>query len=336
MIKKKNIELIDFLKGFSIFTIVIYHLLQLLKMPSIIHKFIAFGGTGVHTFIFISGFGLYLSYLNNPIGFVDFVKKRFIKIYIPYIIIVTFVALISLLIPIYPNSLYAYLGHLLFYKMFDESIIGSYGYQLWFISSIVQFYLFFYIFVALKNKLKNSYFLILGFAISLVWSMIVVYFSKEDLRIWNSFFPQFIWEFFLGMILANLYFTKGKEIWDTKIVYLFVIASIGLLLYSLLALKFGSLGKMFNDIPAFFGYTSIGILLYKLNLKWINRFILYIASISYSLYLIHMFVIKTGMFVFNYMQISYNFLFLVLLLLISIFFSVYLEKLLKIIYKKMN
>ena len=80
-------------------------------LPPALARMINFGGTGVHTFIFVSGFGLYLSHLRHPLPFGAFLKKRFSKIYVPYIIIVTVSAVISLFIPVFTNSAYAFFGH---------------------------------------------------------------------------------------------------------------------------------------------------------------------------------------------------------------------------------
>lgn len=80
--------MIDFLRGFSIFTIVVMHYLQDAKLPGMVNKILSIGGTGVHMFFICSGFGLYLSYLNHPVRYKEFIEKRFVKIYIPYVIVV--------------------------------------------------------------------------------------------------------------------------------------------------------------------------------------------------------------------------------------------------------
>ena len=91
-----RIEAVNNLKGFSIFTIVFMHLIQ--RLPSIPHKLStmsSIGGTGVHVFFLCSGIGLYLSYLKKRISYWDFIRKRFRKIYLSYIVVV----LISFYIP---------------------------------------------------------------------------------------------------------------------------------------------------------------------------------------------------------------------------------------------
>ena len=69
--------MIDYLKGFSILTIVVMHLIQayMTKLSSIISILATVGGTGVHVFIFCSGFGLYLSHAKRPKTYVEFLKS---------------------------------------------------------------------------------------------------------------------------------------------------------------------------------------------------------------------------------------------------------------------
>ena len=71
-----KIQEIDYLKGFSISTIVLMHLLSFIeKLPSKIVTLSAIGGSGVHVFFLCSGIGLYFSYLNKKVSFMEFIKK---------------------------------------------------------------------------------------------------------------------------------------------------------------------------------------------------------------------------------------------------------------------
>ena len=134
-----RIQIIDFLRGISIFTIVLMHFCQGYA-SGVLSKALAFGGAGVHVFILCSGLGLYLSYLRKPIGYKDFLRKRFAKVYVPYAIAVLLWGLWFLVsegtFPVWEVA-----SHLLLYKMFsvelDTSLCGPY----WFISTIIQFYL---------------------------------------------------------------------------------------------------------------------------------------------------------------------------------------------------
>ena len=117
----KRVELVDYLKGFSIFTISLMHLMSCMdSIPSLIITLSAIGGTGVHVFFLCSGFGLYTSYLHHKIEYIEFLKKRLFKIYVPYIVIV----LVSFLLPwMYSGNdkVTALFSHVFLFKMFITS-----------------------------------------------------------------------------------------------------------------------------------------------------------------------------------------------------------------------
>ncbi|MDD3078996.1 MAG: acyltransferase family protein [Paludibacter sp.] len=320
----KRIEIIEFLKGYSIFTIVLFHYLQTFHWQNIAGKLIFFGGTGVHLFIFLSGFGLYYSHLHKQLNFSAFIKKRMSKVYYPYIIIVIISALISLFIPIYKNSWYALGGHIFLYKMFDESIIGSYGYPLWFISMIIQFYLAFYLILKLRKITGEKYFFIVSFIISLLWTIIIIVTNKDIYRVWNSFFLKYLWEFALGMILAETYYNNEYKLNLTiKRYYFLLIGIANCILYAFLALKAGVTGKMLNDVPALIGYSSIAVWIYLLRIKPLNSGLKYIGKISYAFYLLHTLVL---LLVAHYCGEIYRPLLLTISLLLSILIANYYQK----------
>lgn len=280
--------LIDFAKGFSILTIVLMHLLQsfVTELPELLKTALSLGGTGVHIFIFCSGFGLYLSHLKNPLSFKLFMKKRFIKIYLPYIIVV----FISFFIPqAYSGNdrVAALLSHIFLFKMFVPKYEESFGGQLWFISTIIQLYFVFGLLCCLKKNLKRKLFNGICIGISIVWWVVTVQTGLYVERIWGSFFLQYIWEFGLGMSCAE-YLNEGKDVCIHKgIVYIIAIAGIGL--EGILAFA-GGFFKSFNDIFAFFGYGSVILILYSYKYKFLDKWILKISSISYEWYLVHMMV----------------------------------------------
>jgi len=311
----KRLEIVDFLKGYSIFTIMIFHYLQHFQLPNPFNKLIFFGGTGVHLFVLLSGFGLYLSFLNKPLSYPVFLKKRIVKVYIPYIIVVLISALISVFIPIYQNSLYALGGHIFLYKMFDENIIGSYGYPLWFISMILQFYLTFNMVVWIKSKLKNGHFLILSLIVSLCWTTVVFVLGKGDERIWNSFFLQYFWEFSLGMVIADK-ISKNEKLIGRKInnLHLLIIGLLNCLIYGYLALKAGSVGKLYNDVFALSGYSLLAIFFFNLKIKPINQFFLFFGKISFSVYLLHILIITTLSTLFYNLNANYLVIFSIILI----------------------
>ena len=125
------------------------HLVGMLGISGIWEKAAAFGGAGVHVFILCSGFGLYLSYLRKPLGYIAFLKKRFTRIYMPMAVLCVATAVWMAcmgrewFIPLW--------GNLLLFKMFVPELESSMGGQMWFVSTIIQFYLAWPLIVKLFN-----------------------------------------------------------------------------------------------------------------------------------------------------------------------------------------
>ncbi len=260
----KKCEMIDFFKGFSIIAIVLFHLIAYYSdFPQIIKKMSFFGGAGVHIFIFCSGFGLTFSYLKNKDSIKKFFFKRIKKTYIPYIIIV----LISFFIPFmyYGNDrIQALLSHIFLYKMFIEQFVDSFGIHFWFISTIFQFYFFYYLIMFIKSKIHNKKFFILSFFISLLWATFISAFRLSDYRIFSSFFLQYLWEFSLGIIFAEYFLTNKIKQYNYE-KWLLIVTPVAILLYVILAFK-GGIFKNFNDIFGFISICSIGLILNNISI----------------------------------------------------------------------
>lgn len=285
----KRITLVDYLKGFAIFTIVLMHLLRFIpSLPSPIITLSAVGGTGAHVFILCSGIGLYTSYLHRKTGYWEFIKKRFLKIYIPYIIVI----LVSFLLPwMYPGDQKgtALLSHIFLFKMFVPQFTETFGVQFWFISTIFQLYLLFIPLCLLKNKLKtNKLFIGLTLSISIVWWIFCSVLNIGNIRIWNSFCLQYLWEFALGFVIAEAFY-HGKS-YQIKTGYLLIAAIAGIALQAGFAL-FSDVLRVFNDIPALLGYTCLALLLCRIPL--VKKLCLQLSVISYECFLIHILVFFT-------------------------------------------
>lgn len=281
----KRLQVVDFLRGFSIFTIVLMHLVQSYPLPGFLMKATSFGGAGVHVFILCSGFGLYLSSLHKPLGYGNFLKRRFSKVYIPYVLVV----LISALyfgIGCGQNVLMPLLGSVFLFKMFVPSLEHAFGGQMWFVSTIIQFYLFWPLIVRLfKMKWGGKFSLF----ISLLWATFTTLMGLDDERVWNSFFLQYLWEFVLGMWLASVYFKHPEKLKLPKMWILMVAMVVGLGLTGVSGFA-GGIWKSYNDIPSLVGYMSMVLIIYKIGVKPINHFFEYTNKISYEWYLVHILV----------------------------------------------
>lgn len=258
-------KLVDYAKGYSMSAIVLFHLIfYYLNVSDIIRLGSSFGGAGVHIFLICSGFGLYYSQLKHPLVFKKFIIKRFKRIYIPYV----FIIIISFLVPFMysgKNRVLALLSHVLLFKMFVPSFEGSFGVQMWFISTIIQFYLIFLPVCHLKERMENNQFIILSILLSLIWATIITTLNKVDNRVWNSFFVQYFWEFSIGMCLGE-YFKNKQHEYFTRFHYLTLIIVFGIsfCIYAIMALKYVE-WRAFNDAFGVTAFGSLMLILYKLG-----------------------------------------------------------------------
>ena len=125
--------------------------------------------------------------------------------------------------------------------------------------------------------------------LSLLWSAIVGFLGLEEERPWGSFFLQYLWEFGLGMWIADRIFEreyKMVEIKEMRWYWLMAGAIGGMGLSALMAWNGGWL-KLYNDIPSLMGYLSVALLIYKIDVRLVNRFFEWANGFSYELYLVH-------------------------------------------------
>lgn len=276
---------IQFARGFSILTIVLFHYFRLAPLPYFVAKAVLLGGTGVHVFLFLSGYGLALSRYKD---WGAFFKRRFVKVLVPYYAGILLIFGINVWLHIYPDGFNELLSHLLLYKMFIEPYTRSFGGHFWFISTIIQFYLLFPWLIRLVGRFGSVRSIAFAIVLSLVYSLLLTYVGKAGVRVWNSFFLQYVWEFVLGIVVArnHLLPTLLKQPWP---VYL-ALAVLGIGVTAGLATKGGQTGQIFNDYFAFMGYICACVILYRIGnvVTWLNRFVHWVESFSYSLYIMHM------------------------------------------------
>lgn len=280
----RKLDVVNFLRGYSISTIVIMHLVGMLGISGIWEKAAAFGGAGVHVFILCSGFGLYLSYLRKPLGYIAFLKKRFTRIYMPMAVLCVATAVWMAcmgrewFIPLW--------GNLLLFKMFVPELESSMGGQMWFVSTIIQFYLAWPLIVKLFNTRGGVK---LALIISLLWSTTVGLLGYAEERVWNSFFLQYLWEFCLGMKMAEIYHDNPKALEVPRWKYLLTLCVAGVGLTGIMGFA-GWPWKLYNDIPSLMGYMSLALIIYKVGIKPLNRLLEWTNRFSYEWYLVHMLV----------------------------------------------
>lgn len=128
-----------------------------------------------------------------------------------------------------------------------------------------------------------------------MWSTTVGLLGLEEERPWGSFFLQYLWEFGLGMWIAERCMMdedREKKLMDIRSYrwwWLFAGAVGGMGISAYMAWN-GGLLKLYNDIPSLFGYLSVALIIYKVKVRFVNRFFEWASVFSYELYLIHMLV----------------------------------------------
>ena len=112
--------------------------------------------------------------------------------------------------------------------------------------------------------------------------------NSRYFRIWGSFCLQYIWEFALGFVLAE-YFYHGRS-WRIKKYWLLLLAVAGIGLQACFAMLSDVL-KLFNDVPALIGYTSLALLFS--NIPLIKKLCIQLSAFSYEYFLIHVLIFTT-------------------------------------------
>ena len=278
---------ISFLRGFSITTVILMHLVQVFvanaDIPLWLRTASSLGGTGGHVFVFCSGFGLYLSYLKKPLQIGAFLKKRFLKIYVPYIMFV----FIEFCLPHAASRgqlLRQLLSHIFLYKMFFDKYTISFGLQFWFISTIFQFYLLFIPLCRFRERFSCRALMLLGVGLSVLWWTLMEITGLGESRVWGSFCLQYLWEFTLGMAAAE-YAYHHQEI-RIPLKGIWLCAVVGLPMQAMLA-KLGGWFAAFNDVPALFGYGCSVLLLWNYGKRLLRPVFLWVDGISYEWFLVH-------------------------------------------------
>lgn len=285
-----RIEFLDFGRGLAILGIVLYHYTDWMTTGAAAQA-LSLAGSGVHVFILLSGFGMTLSrFAETPRRFY---ARRFARVCVPYYLFVTFVFLANQLHAYYPgDGMYAYLGHIFWYKMFDSAIIGSFGEHLWFLSPLLVLYLLFPLLNRALARVGGFRLVLVALLVSSAWWVLVIATDRVADPAYRRFFLQFIWEFCLGMAMGQAYRDRGIEFWRTRVSHVVLAAGAGLAVMAALVEFGGVAGRFLNDVPALVGYTALIVLLYRAGSALFPRVVAVVSALgtmSLELYLVHMF-----------------------------------------------
>ena len=271
-----DITVTDQIRGAAIFMIILSHYITRVFTPGTSHYYWIFkdtGGIGVGAFLLVSGYGLMSSYLQK--GFQKlYLIKRLLRIYLPY----WFFIILWIILDIYLLNIHHTAKEILA-GFAGIVVLGDYikeiNPSLWFITLIIFYYILFFIVFSLKiSQIKQVILLILGSSITILMSRYLgLKYGYAALDQWGDYSLYFP----VGVLLAlnykslqKLYTLISKD--NTKFIYLllFIIAFL--------------LGQYY---PFILTFIIIIPFLFLSSINLFSRFLLFIGTISYELYLVH-------------------------------------------------
>lgn len=282
---------------------------------------------GTPIFAIISSFLLTSSVLNRGFDLKYFVKSRFSKIFIPYIIWSTF----------YLIYRYFYLHNLdENVSLYTYFIRGNAQYHLYFILTVIQFYIFFPVLHRIKKGIPMIGALVLSFILNLWWinkeTIILKGNYLGEMLNNQSFILNWIFYFVLGIALSKYYnefqefINKYKTVLSVCIGIMFVDLIISI-----------DINNLFTSIHS---YNLIYVPLFVIFLNYIYHYIekepilfntlTLIGNYSMGIYLVHVFVMYTLKRIWLFENIAETYMFvptLLSILAVSIFIVYLISKL---------
>ena len=249
----------------------------------------------VPCFIFMSGFKL--SHSKKIISLKDYVcflKRRIIKIYLPYVLIAA--------IYIYYLSKHNYIN-MNITQMIVSILRGDFSSPFYFIVIIMQFYIIFPVFQRIINK-KNSWIvLILAIFISMYFKVVVLksniegnilinFYKNQSDRIFISYLAYFVF----GSVFSINYEDVKKNI-KPSLVIIFYMTALSLHTYlcyiNYLGIRYYKYAEVGHMIFCLISIVALWLLAYKMDCKISDKrlhIFKKISAASYYIYLIHVLI----------------------------------------------
>lgn len=314
----KHYHELDSLRGIAALTVVFTHILSIFS-ASYITKLIEFGplrffvsgSEAVILFFILSGFVLYLPLSKGKNNYIEFVIKRFFRIYIPYIIAVTVAFIASL--SFYSGSIsslsqwfnniwnddlnYAtLLGHLSLIGSFD---MGELNPVIWSLVHEFRISLIFPLLMMLVIKYRFRTLVIISFSLTVISALLFYMFKFLPVDILQSFYYSHI--FIIGATLAKYRVYLVNKFTQLSKRRLLLILSAALFSYLYMKPSFAASLFLYKGMDVFYrsimdnyfvvlGASTIIILALssdRLSKTLLNKNLIYLGKISYSLYLYH-------------------------------------------------
>lgn len=310
----KKLVFLEALRGYAILGVILTHSTQkLATLPQWLHNIGIQGARGVQLFFIVSAFTLFYSlskrYETHSIEIRDFFVRRFFRIapafyfsFIFYFLYAIWLNQLDLTGRTYNYTFGRIFSTLTFTGLLSPEWLFSLVPGGWSISAEMLFYLLVPLFFMFVRRLKSAVFLVIAtLTISSLSTYAVLHFDlweagnlrKPYLFYW---FPNQLPVFCLGIVLFFLLKDKINTISNnhhylkSNVLTLLAIVLLGLLGIS------GGVGGPYFPSHFLFGIAFI-ILAYGLGIRekhvLVNKAIVFIGKISFSMYLIHFFVLDT-------------------------------------------
>jgi peptidoglycan/LPS O-acetylase OafA/YrhL len=317
MAHNKNIKYlyIEGIRAIAAIYVMMHHIMLSFKFQALspVNQFFTdifkYGHYAVDVFIVISGFCLTLPLLDNnyALPIFKFYKRRFIRIYPTYLIS----CIISLLLIVFlignktgtlwdlsfPITREAIITHILLVQDFFYDTISRLNYILWSVSVEGRIYLIFPLLLLITRRWSIFTTFFSAFIISALMWLLLMYAYKQDpqINVSAAGVHPYIILFASGMLAADISCRMStlKLPWILMLVAFIIIQVI---------LENAYHGSTIKDINVGFCASSLLIAIEKTrnnnyNLNWLERFfsgkfIVFLGSYSYSIYLFHPFLIQ--------------------------------------------
>src|SRR5690554_6212052 len=243
------------------------------------HTFSYLGHYGVQLFIFISSYGLYISYRDRDIKWLSFMKKRILKLYPALLIGIVFVLLLYVFLSNRFPSGYlikeSLLKLTLLYGFIPGSALSVSG-PWWFFSAIVQLYAFFPLLKRIANKFGPNSMLVTAFVFIGISILFNTFITIPNFTIYYTFIGH------IPVFALGIYFAARPEI---KIHSLVILA----------ALIVFAAANLYQS-AFYFSFLAVTILLLSVILwlipliersQKLSGFLVFTGSISLFLFVIH-------------------------------------------------
>jgi len=290
MSQKKIINSIQILRGLAAVVVVIYHVSGYMKMhysQTIFGDIFRIGFAGVDLFFVISGFIIYFTakdYLNKPERFQDYWKKRIIRIYPIYWLVVIGIQVLQWLLSKQLNVASfsteyegGILQHLGTYTLFPHHV--AIDPVTWTLSYELYFYVLFSLLI-LSRKLWVVPFVVL------IVSIFNTFTEPEHSRNYYDFlFSNFHYEFLMGVLIC--YFSDKLRF--SKLMSLGTLG-LAIAIITVWGYEVGDSDNIKRILV--FGFAASLLLISMLNLEQHGylqapKFLMLLGGASYVLYLIH-------------------------------------------------